>query len=323
MKKTVKSVINSVSKETVEKIITSQYLLACGLSVGAFISLYNNVLESIGLMASTSIPLLISQKLDEIEFNTKDKIELAKSYQELLKKYIKLNKTFSLKKPVEIYTMFDFLVHNGYLSQNKTFKYSEEKHFDIYDLLGVDVIKGKAVCRHISSMLNDIYEYSNMKANTLEVASKIHTEEEFLDRCLTTLEKYVSKDYAENEYFKEAIKGLAKKEKIPSIGTDHLINLVVYKGNTHFLDPTSSIIFKKSNELSDFLTWDNDQIYISDELYKNHDKRKETPLEEDEKTVKEVRSLCQNNIDIFENFYKNNCDLYDDILIKAQKVRML
>lgn len=323
MKKTVKSVINSVSAETVEKIITSQYLLACGLSVGAFISIYNNVLESIGLMASTTIPLFVSQKLNEIEFNTKDKIELAKSYQELLKKYLNLNKTFSLKNPVEIYTMFDFLVHNGYLSQNKTFKYSEEKHFDIYDLLGVDVIKGKAVCRHISTMLNDIYEYSNMKANTLEVASKIHTEEEFIDRCAITLEKYLPKDYEiENEYFKKALKELTKKDKIPSIGTDHLINLVVYKGKTHFLDPTSSIIFKKSNEFSDFLIWNNDQIYISDELYKNHNKRKETLLEEDEKTVKEVRNLCQNNLDIFENFYKGNCDLYDDILIKAQKVRM-
>lgn len=142
---------------------------------------YNNIqkvmeLSNLGIICSkdfitqqfpilqNSIPVMIGFTLFvsiALEFfpgqrYTKDTIEIRKMYQEFLTNYNKLNKIFDLNNPIEIQTMFSYLLYKGYLSKEKTFEFSGDQARNIKLLLGTNIFTGKGVCRHISAMSVDI-----------------------------------------------------------------------------------------------------------------------------------------------------------------------
>lgn len=103
------------------------------------------------------------------KYLTKDVKLVRDLYQEFITNYNKLNKLFDLSNPIEIYTMFHYLLYKGYLSVDKNFMFSGKVAKDIEGLFGVDVIAGKGVCRHISSMLVDILNNYGIESGLLSV----------------------------------------------------------------------------------------------------------------------------------------------------------
>lgn len=102
---------------------------------------------------------------------TKDIIKIRELYQEFIKNYNKLNKAFDLSNPIQIYTMFNYLLYKGYLSKDKEFQFSGKQARDINCLIGTNVIIGQAVCRHISAMLTDILNDYGIESSQLGVYS--------------------------------------------------------------------------------------------------------------------------------------------------------
>ena len=100
---------------------------------------------------------------------TKDIKEIRSLYQEFITNYNKLNRIFDLNNPIQIYTMFNYLLYKGYLSIDKNFEFSNKEARDIKGLYGTNVISGKAVCRHISAMLTDILNNYGIESNQLGV----------------------------------------------------------------------------------------------------------------------------------------------------------
>lgn len=101
----------------------------------------------------------------------KDIIKIRELYQEFIKNYNKLNKAFDLSNPIQIYTMFNYLLYKGYLSKDKEFQFSGKQARDINCLIGTNVIIGQAVCRHISAMLTDILNDYGIESSQLGVYS--------------------------------------------------------------------------------------------------------------------------------------------------------
>ena len=46
------------------------------------------------------------------------------------------------------------------------------------------------------------------------------------------------------------------------------------------------------------------------------------PIEEERLMITETRKLCETNIDLFEQFYRENKELYEDITSKVLKIKL-
>jgi len=327
--KDVQRMAHHVSDEFVEKIINFYYLLASGLGIEGLLSFKDGILKSMFFMASSTLPIVFANSLSKMNFTSKNTIELAKSYHLFLKEYVKLQKTFSFDKPLEIYAMFDFLLHQGYLSSGKSFGYDAQANvFDITDLYGVDVFKGTAVCRHIGCMLNDIYEYSNLKGNTLTTGTKFLDKDTIInDYQNLFVWKYVENDNCMKSMVEDYIKDWNNQDKFDKdlMPTSfHLINYVVDHCHEYFLDATNSRIFKRNLDNRYILTSDDNKVlYVLDDFYDDYKNKEQTSYSSDEIDVRAIYTLCSANMDIFEKFYKEHQELYDDILVKAGRVRKI
>ncbi len=83
--------------------------------------------------------------------------------------YVKLNRIFEFQNPIEIYTFYNKMLYDGYLSKNKEFHFGETTIRDIKDIYSSNIMNGEAVCRHIATMLKEIYNAYGIEGNTLTV----------------------------------------------------------------------------------------------------------------------------------------------------------
>ena len=117
---------------------------------------------------------------------------------------------------------------------------------------------------------------------------------------------------------------------------NHSISYVYKDDKSYFLDPTQTRIYRMNENNKNTLydsECDNIPIsFISSRVLngsKNYLKMKKNlskpnlsiALAEEETFIKETLDKCKNNMDIFEQFYNDNCELYDDISNKVLKIR--
>jgi len=92
-------------------------------------------------------------------------------YKLIIKNCVILAKCFNFTQPAEIYSMYRYLLLEGYLSAKRNITFSQEEDINIQNL-GAKVITGKCVCRHISAMLKDIYKEKMDSDRTLNDLNK-------------------------------------------------------------------------------------------------------------------------------------------------------
>jgi len=128
-----------------------------------------------------------------------------------------------------------------------------------------------------------------------------------------------------------------KKTFIKEIKCNHLICFTEYNGFNYYLDPTQGRLYRLNEDgyLYDYL---DDKIYVTDKLSKrfNHfsrcylkemeDKSKMIgnyiSIDEEKKIIDSTRLICDNNLDIFEKFYKENKDLYDEVASNLSNIKI-
>lgn len=208
--------------------------------------------------------------------------EIQKIYDEIIRHYSKLNEVFDFNNPVEIFVLYVYAVEKGYLSFHHNFEYGQtddEAEKEILGLSGVEIILGHGVCRHFSGMLNDIFKESGVDSK----------------KC------YVFSD-------DESKKNLY----IPN----HVIVTTEKDGLTYLLDPTNYITFKPSDSKSIYVSGD-DYIYINPyERLKLGKNLEFSSREDDETQMNKSKKICSENRDILKSFYKDNKDLYEEIVQK-------
>lgn len=241
-------------------------------------SVHSNTLVSFGFgIIGSCIANFINLKDDLSTIN-----EIQKIYDEIIRHYSKLNEVFDFNNPVEIFALYVYAVEKGYLSFHHNFEYGQtddEAEKEISGLSGVEIILGHGVCRHFSGMLNDIFKESGVDSK----------------KC------YVFSD-------DEGKKNLY----IPN----HVIVTTEKDGLTYLLDPTNYITFKPSDSKSIYVSGD-DYIYINPyERLKLGKNLEFSSREDDETQMNKSKKICSENRDILKSFYKENKDLYEEIVQK-------
>lgn len=208
--------------------------------------------------------------------------EIQKIYDEIIRHYSKLNEVFDFNNPVEIYSLYVYAVEKGYLSFHHNFEYGQtddDVEKEISGLSGVEIILGHGVCRHFSGMLNDIFKESGVESKKCYVFS-----------------------YDESK----------KNLYIPN----HVIVVAKDDGVMYILDPTNSLIFKPGDSKSIYVSEDA-YAYISPfERLKLGKNLEFSSREDDETQMNKSIKICSENRDILKSFYKENKDLYEEIVQK-------
>lgn len=332
---------------------------AIGLGVvEELIPQYGLLNNSIEVLSYISFATYLGLSWSQGKNYTKDINEIRKLYQEFVKNYNKLNKIFDLNDPIQIHTMFIYLLYKGYLSKNKQFEFSDKESRNIGDLRGADVITGKGVCRHITSMLTDILKDYGIEAGNLGVYSKNYTinikildkqkytKDELID-CVRThiidentysfiiklIEKLIDEEKKNIELSYEITddKNLLKRK----IG-NHSISVASKDGKIYFLDPTQSRIYRMREDNNGILyddECDNIPIRTASSIVLNNLKdyftikqtisriHQSVSKEEEREMITKTLKICNDNMDIFEQFHNQNNELYNDISSKILKIK--
>ena len=202
---------------------------------------------------------------------------------------------------------FIFSYRNGYLSKRHKFKYSSDvsELFENIDCFGATVFTGKCCCRHISSLLNDIFKELGYDSTNLLIG---------LNTKITN-----SKDEEIWKYDRNNVR------------TNHAIVGVMYNDEAYYIDPTNKLFYDIDNNSGRLIdshrscegTID-DSVDIDDSIIKNKIiNHKVAYLKKIKKIANDTIKICKNNEDVFEHFYKENCDIFKDIsnnnLIKSYR----
>lgn len=274
---------------------------------------------------------------------TKDITEINNLYQIFLKNYNKLNKIFNFNNPVEIYAMFDYLLKNGYLSQDKKYEYFLTKDIDTKYIYGSEVMTGKAVCRHNASMLCDIFNDYGISSKYLSVYSgPVKMEMEITDHpnynkeeILNIISWLFETDNPEKEKYLKLIEACYETKKLENNNMLIDINFVASKKNdsnhaityvddgktNYFFDPTTSSYFQLKGKNN--LYSNNGYLIVPSSSRKIISDQACLPVEDAIPVIDRVEKNCEKNMDIFEQFYNENKELYDDVSDKVERIRKI
>lgn len=121
MEKKINQILNSIDYSTYKKIQNSFGTIGfCSAIVNIFTE-YPLLDKSLDMLYYTSFIAYFSFLLSNAKLHTKDINEIRTLYQQFIKNYNQMNKDFDLKNPIQIHTMFNYLLYEGYLSKGKEF----------------------------------------------------------------------------------------------------------------------------------------------------------------------------------------------------------
>lgn len=253
---------------------------------------------------------------------TSDYKELEKLYDKVITNTGDLISEFDFKDPISVFAFYIHMYRSGYLSYNKDFKYSTNMK-DFSCLNGLDVIRGRGVCRSVASMLSDIYRNINMESQCMIVKTDGDT-----IRQLEHLSEINVEETENSEKFVKFVSTLTKYIPIPN----HMITAVTANGKNYILDPMNDGIMYNDNRNKLVLLNNPDYsmknfptlmsfyklLGMFEGNLKINKSLKSIDEEEYRKTYLDALKVCKDNIWMLENFYEENKELYHEIYHKSK-----
>ena len=349
-----------MNERIVEKIDTNTYnkisntfatISICSVLAGQALShAYIDGANLSYLMSVLGCYEVLSLYINNNKEKTIDGKEVYELYREFIKNYSLLNKKLELKNPIEIFTVFNYLYNKGYLSKDKKFKYNlDAKTYNVAALMGANVITGEGVCRHISGMLSDIMNESDIDSINLSVYLKDYFVT-YQSSSLTTnrqreLFEWVKANALEKNYFgagsislrnpKPILLEVSDSNIICNISGNHAITYANKDGMNYYLDPTSGTIFRmcpinkklySAKEVLRIKSAGGKLLASNKTKYKElFDRAKEytdsISLIKEKRIIDRTTHTIKTNIDMFEDFYDDNKELYDEISHKLLRLK--
>ncbi len=219
------------------------------------------------------------------------------------------------KDPVKIFALYTYLYRSGYLSYNHEFKYSTNMK-DLPLLSGVDVIRGRGVCRSISSMFTDVVNSVGLTASNVCVRVKPDMLKSSEGLSLRVLDSEVRG--------KKWAKIVGKVTSVVPIG-NHLVTAIEHDEQGGIYDPTNDCIMHVvgsrkyglindtsatmsysfiSNLIPKMLGQMNTEVSVS--YLKSLSMKDRLAYEEYREIYEEINQLIRDNERVFEEFYKIN-----------------
>lgn len=252
---------------------------------------------------------------------TEEYKELKQMYDEIINNTSSMLKELNINDPVTLFATYVYLYRSGYLSHNHSFIYSSDMK-DFALLNGIDVIRGKGVCRSISSLFTDLSIKQGYTASNLLVNDRTGA-------CgnLQKLSPIELNSDDEGKKFAEIVSKITDFIALPN----HLITLVKEDNTSYIFDPTNDgyLLYNIKNKI---VIPNRQELFITNSLLlKTIQKRLgmlnalsnkeikqgfECPsVDENTYRKKYIKALelCKNNLLLFEKLYNDNCNLYKDI----------
>lgn len=335
--------INNMSYETFNKIMKGNEIY---LLTQPFINiLAHNEIVGIGLCGIDILALIVLLNKEKLKEETKEIVQIKELYNEFLKEYSKINKILELKDPNEICTAYNFALYNGFLSQGKSFRFGSDKVLDyIPKVAGANIMTGNSVCRHIAPALRDIYHMEDIESVSL-FAYLSH--ESLLYNTLydTEMNQTLLKDFVtyigSGQTVEEALINTLKEklqdvdsyldyERRKKLNTNHVITLAIKDNKKYILDPTqkeTTLYISNPSKDNNYISNDGCILQISNNKreIKNYNNIKgkydidsklslETnPHSDSIKKVEQTKQICEKNIYLFDRFYNEHHEIYEEV----------
>ncbi len=301
----------------------------------------------VGMAGTTALFANIVMYFSNGANHTKSIVEIKELYNEFIKRYNKLNKEFDFNNPVQVFTMYTYLLNKGYFSKDKSFEFSKANARDIEPIMGANVMTGTAVCRHTSVMLADVLNDYGINAGQIGAYTRdfvininTHVEDGWTkEECMNWIRKHIVDDdvYAkltmainilyDQMHTSVTLEAKKSEEKnvLKRVFGNHAITFAYDDKNDYFFDPTNDRIYraKEDGNLADYdtelstrgiasiLLSSGKSHFIMKQRMKNGSTS--IPQEEEEKMIIETKTLCENNMDVFDQFYGENKELIEDV----------
>ena len=310
------------------------------------------VASSVG-MATFNIPFILTAIVinfindylskEEAMYRIKDISEMDDLYKEFLCNYHKLNQIFDLNNPLELMILFNYLVESGHLSKNKEFS-REDKYSEALFLSKYQVFSGSSVCRHDSLTFRDILKMENIESAILYGTAKLTFNDSrvldispFLEEQMggvsdeRVLEEEINKffDLLEKRIKEEAFDSSELSREKNNFSPNHMITIAKKDNICYSLDACNNRVFRKRiiggrEVLYDGLLMFESRISYLFRLYYDacFEKRSrvkriltsdDISFDEERKTRDKMYEIILRNQDIFEKFYSQNEELYEEI----------
>lgn len=304
--------------------LINEFLISIGLLVAGSIT---DILLVIGLggvfygklgfdLFKNVITIRNLSKEDSNYFNNSlEYYELKKVYVEVLDEIVKFMKKNKCKCPMEFFAMYSYLVRNGYLSLDKKFCYDIDVKNDVFSLRGINVIEGRGVCSHITSMLTDIlvganYGAENVNMNINDFIQINFSFDNFLgDKGIYNVEGNFSTGNKVN-FFSNLINNI--------YSYNHMATFVKDNTTSYIMDPTNDTLFVVDANHNVFpINNFSDKVRVS--IKKK--KRNVTDMERLQKDVYKYRNIwnwCLDSNESFDKFYRKHRDMYEEVLNRKE-----
>ena len=248
-------------------------------------------------------------------------------YHEFLGEVSNLLFELEINDPESICAIYEYMYRKGYLSRNKTFKYSTDMK-DIPNLYGLDVVRGAGVCRSIASLLVDIYRYQGYESHGLAVRVQ--------DGLLKETTPELKIDLMADENARKFVNVAIILGKTTGIANHEIVEVTTSKGGL-LLCPTNCLVLQKEglkitvanqpttkkmvyNPVCDMINSVKTNPHTSlKEITTTYNPPDEEYREKFDGTIKK----CRDNEDVLEAFYQQNSELYSEIGAVSDKQRGL
>lgn len=315
------------------------------------INLFYNLLTDKTLKSyrSSLIRIFLYQSLINPEYNislgdelkTRKYSSLISLYNEFLNNYNSLEEKFDINDLHVSMYLFHKLYEEGILSYDHSFKYDDIMQKINSDLNGLFVLNGYGLCRHISPLYVDILRNKGLDANliytnTLKIENINTKNQSYNNLKQKEYKKFIIKllsNYSDYDLDKYLIEFESNNSLEKLIG-NHVLVGVTTNDNIEVLDPTNNAITSKI-----YCKLINDAIYRYNKNYKNNelliDEKgrinviTKAPMDYEGmfntsnvsyRKLKRKKlyavNLFESEKDVFEKFYDENEEIYNEIHYK-------
>ncbi|MDD5836333.1 MAG: hypothetical protein PUD34_03905 [bacterium] len=273
--------------------------------------------------------LTLNFSFNNFESYTTDFNNLRTLYQEFLINYRALLQQLSLTDPVEIYALFSYMLHQGYLSVNSQF-IIQNIHSNINGLYGSQVLCNQACCRHISSLLVDVFKsmgyasgiycgyYAPNKNGSISDAldiSKFNLPNYQLERPTAEISKSLFQSILEECFGNHAITYVTNNQKIYFFDPNEILLYTPLKDKMTLTDGVGTLKFRRL--MSTQINADSSQL--QKDLAQNYEPNL---LLTQYAQIARVWPSFQENNDELSKFYSDNNHLYQEITAEVKKLKL-
>ena len=256
--------------------------------------------------------------------------ELSSLYNGLIINTSKFMEELDFRHPIEVFSAYVYMYRNGLFSYNNEFRYDMDLK-DLPNLYGVDMVRGKGVCRTISSMLSDLYNMMGFSATNVTVSASRESISQQQKICDIELKKKESL----LKLNPEIMEAFIKLTNILHMGNHQITFVKDENSGSFYLDPTNDGLLRIDDKAKNLSAGTGKMhicnlasLYVSllgAEKYTIMKHKPENDINEEEYRKIYLRTLnfCKDNLEYLKEFAQKNEPIYKDIYNISEEQRGL